>query len=492
VSPVRIRVDNRVRVETDESFDLELLRSLCRPFLHDNPAARGDRYSADEPAQYVTYEIRTPGAHSFPRGGMGRVRAALRAHAREWEVEDARTWSHPEPTIPDHRVVLWPHQERLVSAATARQNCILTASTGSGKTTAALALIARLKRRSLVMVWTGALEKQWRERIVAELGMRPDEIGRFRGSRREIRPITVAMQQTVVSAIAAGEELADEFDVVVCDEVQRFAAPTLFASVDPFGARYRVGMSADWTRKDRKEFLTADLFGEVALSIGEAEVVRTGATVDVEVCVVPTRFAAPWYRYRQDFNRLLAQMTADPARNALVLDLAEAEVRAGEQVLVFTHRVEHARQLDAALAARGIASGVMTGGADNQEVFERTKAGLRSGEMRAAVGTYQAIAQGVDLPSVSRGICATPIANNRQQFGQVRGRLCRSHAASGKTSGRLYYMLDSAIYARRPIANFLKWRQRVQVRDGRDWVEAETYLPPAEGPRGIVGFVNPL
>jgi superfamily II DNA or RNA helicase len=481
VSPVRIRVDNRVRVAfEDDAQGLELATEICGAFTHVNPAARGDRYSLGEPEQYKTFERPLGGCgsfeYSFPRGGMGRVREALRAHGLAWEVEDARTWAHPEPDMPDHRVALWPHQERLVAAAAERQNCILTASTGSGKTTAALALIARLKRRSLVMVWTGALEKQWRERICAELGLRPSEIGRFRGSRREIRPITVAMQQTVVSALAAGEDLADEFDVVVCDEVQRFAAPTLFASVDPFGARYRVGLSADWTRKDRKEFLTADLFGDVALSIDEAEVVGTGATVDVELCVVPTGFAAPWSRYRQDFNRLLAQMVADEPRNRVALDLAEAEVRAGEQVLLFTHRVEHARQLDAALAARGIASGVMTGGADNQEVFERTKAGLRSGEMRAAVGTYQAIAQGVDLPSVSRGICTTPIANNRQQVGQVRGRLCRSHAASGKTAGRLYYLLDPAIYHRRPIGNFLKWGQRVLVRDRDAWVDGAEYL----------------
>ncbi len=289
--------------------------------------------------------------------------------------------------------------------------------------------------------------------------------------------ITVAMQQTVVRAFESGDLVGDEFDFVGCDEVQRFAAPTLFASVDPFSARYRVGMSADWTRKDRKEFLTADLFGEVAEQIGEAEVVWAGATVDVEMCVVPTGFAAPWYRYRLDFNRLLGQMCADEARNALALELAVEEVRAGEQVLIFTHRVEHARTLDAALAERGIAAGVMTGGADNQEVFERTKARLRSGEARAAVGTYPAIAQGVDLPSVSRGICMTPIGNNRQQVGQVRGRLCRSHQASGKTAGRLYYLLDSPIYGRRPIGNFLKWGHRVLVRDRPGgWMEAGEWL----------------
>jgi superfamily II DNA or RNA helicase len=471
---VRIRVDNRVRVRAEDLTAI-LSESLCRAFTHANPAANGDKYSADEPERYVTWESGEEGL-TFPRGGMERVRDALRGHGLEWDVEDARTWRHPEPTIPDHRVELWAHQERLVGAAVQRQNCILTAATGAGKTTALLAMIARLKRRSLVMVWTGALEKQWRERIVLELGIPDREIGRFRGSRRELRPITVAMQQTIVRALESGDLVGDEFDFVGCDEVQRFAAQTLFASVDPFLARYRVGVSADWTRADGKEFLTADLFGQVAASIGEAEVVRAGATVDVEMCVVPTRFVAPWYRYRQDFNRLLGQMTASEERDRIAVELAVAEIAEGEQVLLFTHRVEHARQLDAALAARGIASGVMTGGADNQEVFERTKMRLRSGQARAAVGTYQAIAQGVDLPSVSRGICMTPIANNRQQVGQVRGRLCRSHAATGKTAGRLYYLLDSAVYGRKPIANFLKWGHRVIVRDAAGWVDGGEYL----------------
>ena len=309
----------------------------------------------------------------------------------------------------------------------------------SGKTCAAFGMLSRLKRRSLVMVWTGNLLEQWRERCGSELGIEGDDVGIVRGSTVRLRPVTLAMQQSVVKQFQAGDphRLASAFDVVLCDEVQRFAAPTLFASVDPFRARYRVGISAEETRKDQKEFLTYDLFGKVAHQVDEQKLIADGAIVGVEVLVVPTAFKAPWYRFRQDWNRLLAQMCEDEERNALALKIARQAVARREQVILFSHRVEHARTLDAALVALGIQSGVMLGGPDQALVFERTKQGLRSGEHRAGVGTYQAIAQGLDLPSVGRGICVTPIGNNRQNFGQVKGRICRAFRRQGARAALL-------------------------------------------------------
>jgi superfamily II DNA or RNA helicase len=485
--PLRITLDSRVRLWV-EDLTADALLGLRSEFTHENPAySETSIAGAGEPPSYETYEVgeraevelaggpyaRTP--ISFPRGGFRRVREVLRVSGIGFEVEDRRTWEHREPGFPDHRLEQRGYQRELIDAAEKRENCLLVAPTGVGKTCAAFGLLARLKRRSLVMVWTGNLLEQWRKRCVEELGFEP---GVVRGDRDGGHPwLDLAMQQTIASRFERGDrELASSYDVLVCDEVQRFAAPTLFASVDPFESRYRVGVSADWTRADGKEFLTRDLFGGVACAIDQDRVVESGAIVEVEVCVVPTEFRAPWYRYRQDFNKLLAQMCADPARNELALSIARREIEQGEQVLLFTHRVEHARSLDAALVASGHRSGVMIGGKGQEEVFARTAAGLRaSGEGRkmAGVGTYMAIAQGLDLPSVSRGICVTPIGNNRQQMGQTKGRLCRS--AAGKESGRLYYLHDRAIYGRRVIeklcANF-----RVRALWRGEWVGGDEYL----------------
>lgn len=472
--PVRIVVDNRVRVSLSEMGDFAAA-AVREKFVHANPLYGKPRHK-DEPPSLRTWEHDGDWL-TVPRGGMARVRDALRSLGLSWSVEDARTWEYPEPDFPDHLKTLRPDQEKLVAAAVSKQNCALRAPTGAGKTVALFGLLARLKRRALVMVWTEALLRQWRERAEEELGLSPDEIGIVGEGKVDVRPLTLGMQQSVVAQFRKGNvPLADAFDVVACDELQRFAAPTLFASVDPFRARYRIGVSADETRKDEKEFLIYDLFGDVAAKTEEEELLGIGAVVDVEVYVVPTNFRAPWYRYRQDFKKLLDQLVADEERNALLLRCARKVAAQGEQVLVFTHRVEHAREVDARLCAAGVPSGVLLGGASERTTFSRSVEGLRSGHLRAGAGTYQAIGQGIDLPTVSRGIAATPVANNRQLLGQVKGRLCRS--ADGKERGRLFYLLDRYVYGRKPIVNFVKWFRTVRVWDEKEraWVEGKQWL----------------
>lgn len=477
---VRITVDNRVRMQLDD-LPPEAADRVRAAFCYDNPTYRKAGRLTGEPPTIKTWQ-HDASELSVPRGGMQKVRAVLGACGLGYSLRDARVWGHPEPGFPDHRWKLRDYQVDLIEAAERRQNCLLRAPTGAGKTTAGFGLLARLKRRALVIVWTGNLLEQWRERCGSELGIAGDDVGIIRGPEHRIRPVTLAMQQTIFERFKNGDrELADEFDIVLCDEVQRFAADTLFATVDPFRARFRVGVSAEETRKDEKEFLTYDLFGQVAHAVEEKSLIESGAIVPVEILVVPTTFKAPWYKYRQDWNRLLAEMTEDEERNQLALGIARKVVGEGQQVIMFTHRVEHARAIDADLVRAGVQSGVMLGGKAEELVFERTKEGLKSGHHRAGVGTYQAIAQGLDLPSVSRGICVTPMGNNRQQFGQVKGRICR--ASDGKSLGQLYYLLDRAIYGHRPIRNFLQWGYRVKVfapddgeRGRGTWVDGRDYL----------------
>src|ERR1019366_6183108 len=265
----------------------------------------------------------------------------------------------------------------------------------SGKTTTAFGMLARWKRRSLVMVCSGALLKQWRERATEELGIVPEDVGHIQGDREIIRPLTLAMQQTIASrfTLRGPGELADAFDALVFDEYEKSPAATWEAAIDPFTARKRFGISADHSRHDGLEFIAMDLFGPVICSIDPARVIAQGATVEVEVACVPTKFEAPWYRYHQDFNKLLAQMTADPARNAQILALVRSAVASGEQVIVFTHRVEHARYLDGQIATMGIPGGLMLGGKPEEIEFDRTKARLKAGQIRVAVGTYNAIGE---------------------------------------------------------------------------------------------------
>ena len=257
--------------------------------------------------------------------------------------------------------------------------------------------------------------------------------------------------------------------------VHNSAARTHAEVIGQFPSRYRFAMTADERRKDRKEFLVYDAFGDVVHETTRADAEESGAVVDVEVRIVPTPFRAPWYREEADFNQLLDQMVGDARRNEIALEIAREEALLGEQMIVLTHRRDHVRVLDLALASHGVRTGCMLGGQDagDEAAFEATRTGLRDGSIQAGVGTYGALGEGIDLPAVAVGIAATPISANKQKFNQVRGRLCRPSA--GKTHGRLYVLFDPHVFDERALGNILAWNKNVKVRVGGIWVDAREH-----------------
>jgi superfamily II DNA or RNA helicase len=485
---VRVVVDNRVRLLGELPEDVGA--ALRARFTHRNPKRDALRRMGipgwwAEPEEIATWEA-SAGELSLPRGGMSRVRAALREGNVEFKVVDERCAGDPE--MQGHGLALreglelWAHQEHALREAIAKQNCIVRAPTGSGKTLLAMALVAEVQLPTLVIVHNVELLEQWVKRA-GDLGVAEREIGIVRGKVRRLRPLTVAMQRTLAQH-GVDEELAGAFGAVIVDECHLSPAATFFAAIDPFPARYRIGVSADHRRKDGKEFLAADLFGEVAADIKLEEVEAAGHVLDVEVRVVATEFRADWYGMPEggdeerelDFGRLLEEMAADADRNARAVSVVLDEVAAGERVLVMAHRREHCRQLAAQLVAHGCPAGFLIGGDDYRKEFEATRDAMISGKLRVGVGTFQSVGTGIDLPSVGRVVAVTPLASNRQLFGQVRGRACRAAKGTGKRDARLYYLLDP-VFGRRHLKNLMRWNRSVVVRgESGAWREAREWL----------------
>ncbi len=485
---VQVAVDNRIRVDLREWRDdpgmsgvLELLK---QDFTHVNPQRemlrRIGKPHWGEPKTIETWH-QDDEQLSLPRGGMDRVRRRLEEAGLARRVVDDRERGDPAgEDLPDHRLQLYPYQEKAVQAAL-RQECgIIRAPTGSGKTCVGFALVGRIKVATLIIVYNTGLFDQWVKRAQKELGMRAEDIGCIRGSKFKLRPLTIAMQQSI-NARGVDEKLASYFGMVIVDEVQRAAARTMFDAVDPFAARYRFGISADQRRKDKKEFLTQDLFGGVIEDIKRSDLIKSGHVLDVQVRVVPTDFSAPWYGMASedepdlelDTVRLTAEIADDVGRNELVLAAVMNEVE-DEQVLVFSHRREHCLVIDRRLVMMGVRTGFLIGGEDYRQEFVKSVAGVEQGSIRVGVGTYQAVGQAIDLPGVSVGVAATPIAANRQVFNQVRGRLCR--VAAGKKSARLYYLYDRHVFGRKHLENLVQWNADVVVQEGGVWVPAREYL----------------
>lgn len=512
---VIITVDNRIRVPYAE-LEPETIEALRVAFTHANPAheklkrlgfGRG-RWS--EPKTYTTYKL-DDREMSFPLGGLRKVRQALRAMGEALHFDDRRVTGTGPRGIPEHRLpdgcALWDFQEQAVAAGLRSQIGLWRAPTGSGKSTAALAFASAVNLCTLILVWNSGLFSQWVRRAQVELGLLESEIGIIRGSKMRIRPLTIGMIQTVNKHKAG---LRPIFGCVIPDEVQRMAAPSFGGAIDYFPAKYRLGMSASEKRRDRKEFLIYDTFGDVLIDIPEGELIDRGIVLDVEVRVVPTGFAVPsWYKDLDEpedfdeatagaeatareairkqkralaFGQLVEEMAADQDRNRIAIDIAREELHAGERVVMLSHRREHCRRLDADISAHGHRCGLLIGTEENAAQFERTISGLNDGSIRVGAGTYQAFGTGCDVPPVAVGIATTPLANSvdgRPFFGQVRGRLCRTSPKTGKTTARIYYLWDAALYGLRPLYHLRRWNRNVVVRDGESWIPVSDYIRQA-------------
>ena len=483
---IRVLVDNRVRVEGILKLGRPVVTELRSAFEHDNPdwikKKRMRLATWSTPRTIVTWSNREdPNVMSFPRGGLGKVLRILSDTGFDTEVKDLRQYGVECPTL-EHRRVLYPYQVDLVSKAIEMEQCIVRAPTGSGKTTALLAIAAQVQVPTLVIVHPKALLKQWEERVVSELGIEERNIGIIQGKNFDLRPITLSIQKTLSEVAAKSEEVRNYFGCVIADECHMFGARTFIESVDPFPARYRIGASADHRRKDRKEFLIHDLFGDVAADISRDSLIKSQHVLDVEIRMIPTTFAAPWYGFSDDKNaevkidfvRLVKEMAEDPARNWEIFRIVRDEVAAGEQVLVMCHEREHCMRIAQALTGMGIRAGHLLGGPESAKEFEQTVEDLKSKKLKVGVGTYKAIGTGIDIPAVGVAVAATPIASNQQFFGQVRGRVCR--ISKGKTTARLYVMWDSNVYERH-LKNVITWNNLVVVRDEAGaWIPATTYI----------------
>lgn len=432
---------------------------LLEQFTYANPEfSKKNRlgfWTGDTPRQIEHYALDVD-TLIFPRGGTRKIARVMRELGCAFTVRDERLTLPsvdfvltPKAVPPDPR----PHQQRMISAAIAGENCLIRAATSSGKSEAALEIVRKLRQPALVIVNSSSLQRQWVDRVRLRWGWPESEVGLLGGGKRRIRDITIAMQQSLWSG--AIDEVADKFGAVVYDEVQAAAAKTCREVIGRFPARYRIGISADERRKDRLDFLIRDLFGEVAEEVSSQELEAKGLVCPVDIVLVPTDFtvsevdAAPPEERAQViglmYPEILGRMEDDPDRNSVALRVAAREARAGRTTIVFCERLELCRGLARSLALSGVPCGLMLGGPENLDAFLGAKARLTSGKLKCAVGTKK-VYQGEDIPRLESGVVVTPTAANRQLLNQQRGRLAR--LAPGKERGTLYYLWDVRLFPR--------------------------------------------
>jgi len=307
---------------------------------------------------------------------------------------------------------------------------VLVLPCGAGKTLIGIGAMERLATKTLILVTNITAARQWRDEIIERTTLTEDQIGEYSGETKEIRPVTIATYQILLSRRGRGQAAnapgdyphfklfnSENWGLILYDEVHLLPAP-VFRITAGLQARRRLGLTATLIREDGKE-------GDVFTLIG------------------PKRYDAPWKKLEREGwiatgychevrvplagDQRLAYAVADDkdrhriaATNPLKLPVAQALIdrHPGESVLVIGQYLE---QLDE--FAKGLDAPILTGKTPNAvraKLYREFKEGKRRVLVVSKVANFA-----VDLPNAAVAIQISGTYGSRQEEAQRLGRVLR-------------------------------------------------------------------
>ncbi|MBW8485704.1 DNA repair helicase XPB [Actinomadura parmotrematis] len=451
----------RLRLEKHPAHGL-VLASLDRSVLEEVLRAKkikgmiGDRVGDD--AVLV---------HPSERGALKQALLKL-----GWPAEDRAGYvdgeAHPIDLAEDGWE-LRPYQRDAADAFWHGGSGVVVLPCGSGKTVVGAAAMARARATTLILVTNTVSAHQWKQELIRRTSLTEDEIGEYTGTKKEIRPVTIATYQIMTTRRKGAYQHLELFDardwgLVVYDEVHLLPAP-IFRMTADLQARRRLGLTATLVREDDRE-------GDVFSLIG------------------PKRYDAPWkdmesqgwiapadcveVRVTLTDSERLAYATAEPeeryrfcATTATKQNLVRELVgrHAGEQVLVIGQYIDQLDELGAMLDAPVIK------GETRVRERERLFDAFRAGEINVLVVSKVANFS-IDLPEATVAVQVSGAYGSRQEEAQRLGRLLRPKASG---QGARFY----AVVARDTLdQDYAAHRQRFLAEQGYAYriVDANTVL----------------
>jgi replicative superfamily II helicase len=208
--PHRLTISKNLMLDRDH-LDPDLISKIRFRFSYDNPKFLENQrlgFSNYSTPQIIKVYHENGAGISFPRGLVKDLFEIL----PDFSVED-RTATRPVD-LPVSRISLRPYQEKAVAAMVLRNQGILHAPPGSGKTVTAIDLILKQGQKTLILVHTKDLLQQWKDRFKAFTGIDAGAVG---DSGVDIKAVTVGMVQSL-NAKKLPKSFYHGFGCVVLDE----------------------------------------------------------------------------------------------------------------------------------------------------------------------------------------------------------------------------------------------------------------------------------
>ncbi|MFZ2227574.1 MAG: DNA repair helicase XPB [Candidatus Nanopelagicaceae bacterium] len=374
------------------------------------------------------------------------VHASQRGHIKQallrlgWPAEDFAGYvdgqAHEIALVEDGWKVR-PYQELAAEGFWHGGSGVVVLPCGAGKTIVGAAAMAHAKATTLILVTNTIAARQWREELLLRTTLNDDEIGEYSGSKKEIRPVTIATYQVMTkkkNGVYSHLDLFDTHDwgLIIYDEVHLLPAP-IFRFTADIQSRRRLGLTATLVREDGLEGEVFSLIGPKRYDVPWKEIEAQGYIAPaecIEVRVTLTEAERIAYATAEPENRYRHCSTAMTKRK-VVEQLARHH--ANDQVLVIGQYID---QLDELSEVLGVP---LIKGETPIKERERLFNLFRKGEIKCLVVSKVANFS-IDLPDATVAIQVSGAFGSRQEEAQRLGRILRPKS-DGRTA-RFYSVVS--------------------------------------------------
>lgn len=324
-------------------------------------------------------------------------------------------------------------QEEAVNVMFKEQQGQIIAPPGRGKTEIGLAFAAAAGTRTLVVVHTKDLFKQWEDR--AKVSVPNVGVGKIRAGTCQVDHITIAMAQTLKKYVGAGGKFWRQFGCVIVDEAHHAAAETWEWLLNECPAFYRFGLTATEKRADGRQPLVKFNIGPIIYQI------KFVSQVPLTIRPVGTRHRA---RYSAAmYSRMLKDIVNDGERNRLIAQIAAEEAREGNTVLILSRQIKHLDLIGGHILELGIPENdvaILTGKVPMTLRHKRVS-DFRDGGTSVVLAT-QLADEGLDVPRLNRVLLTFPGKHDGRIIQQI-GRAIRKHR--DKNDAIVYDFVDEFV-----------------------------------------------
>ena len=333
-----------------------------------------------------------------------------------YPVVDERTLETGDPLDVDLRTELRDYQQSWVDAFLQKRAGVLVGPPGSGKTVAALGVLAGVGGETLILVPSRELAGQWREELLAHTTVDPADVGEYHGGEKRLRPVTIATYQTAGMDRHRGIFDDRKWGLIVFDEAHHVPAPVYRRSTD-LQSKHRLGLTATPVREsdDEKEIYT--LIGP-PLGTDWTKLFDAGFVAEPEVELRYVSWADEtaeneWANADGRERHILA--ATNPAKLSEIRALLDD--REGK-ALVFVDYLDQGEAVADAVDAAFVSG--KTRHHERERYFREFRDGDREVLVVSRVGD-----EGIDLPNAELAVVASGLGGSRRQGAQRAGRTMR-------------------------------------------------------------------